>query len=152
MKTIVITVYLVLLCVACSDNKKSREAIETPLTFLLLKGNLYSVKKVVIPNKVIDILSEIDHKHFEIGDLTDVGKFNFSDVCCSDYQYNKMLHFVILNDSICLIAYKEGGRGSYDVIDYVKFKGRIKHLRYKTTEKLNDTIKLRSYLTSRGSP
>lgn len=128
------------------------------LDFLMSKNYKYSTSKSDIPNTVLDSISCINKESFKIGDSTDSGKISFSDARLFTsngediYEYKRKLHFVLVNDTTCLIAYTEGGLGTHDVIDFIKYKGVFSHTRYVTTNILNDTIKLESYLKSVPKP
>jgi hypothetical protein len=128
------------------------------LNFLEKKNYLYSTSKLDIPDIVIDSISSINKEPFKIGDSTDVGKISFSDVRLltqdgkDTFEYKRKLHFVLLNDTLCLIAYIEGGIGTHDVVDYFQYKGKYKHVRYSTTEVLSDTNKLSKYLQNNPKP
>lgn len=120
------------------------------LGFLMSKNYIFSTSKEKIPGIIIDSLGHINHEVFGIGDNTDTNKISLSDAILNDYKYKRKLHFLLVNDTLCLITYTEGGVGSHDIVDYVRYKGQFEHSRYTTTDILDDTIKLRSYLTKIG--
>ena len=145
-----------LILLGCMDiQKEGNSKIPiSALDFLLSKKYKYSTSKYDIPNTVVDSISIINKEFFKIGDSTDAGKISFSDARLFTsngediYEYKRKLHFVLVNDTVCLIAYTEGGLGTHDVIDFIQYKGGFNHTRYVTTNILNDTIKLESYLKS----
>jgi hypothetical protein len=130
------------------ENNMKNEALD----FLKKKKYHYSISKSDIPDVVIDSISSINKEPFKIGDSTDMGKISFSDARLGNYEYKRKLHFVLVNDTACLLAYTEGGLGTHDVVDYLKYKGEYKHVRYVTTDVLSDTIKLGNFLRKNPNP
>jgi hypothetical protein len=152
------------------------------LKFLISKDFKLYHSKNKIPSIVIDSLSSINNQVFEIGDASDTGKINLSDFSINNIfidssshgvvfkirdtlgidkdkpssvtkiEYNKLLHFVLLNDSSCLISYTEGGIGVHDVTDFIQYKGAFVHTRYVTTALLGDTTLLGNYLRTNPKP
>lgn len=135
------------------DNEMQNEILE----FLKEKKHRYSANKLDIPRVVIDSFSSVNNSPFKIGDSTNVGQISFSDARLLEdgkdkYEYNKKLHFILVSDTICLIAYTEGGVGTHDVVDYIQYKGKYKHIRYVTTETLLDTVRLEKFLLKNPTP
>lgn len=156
MKTIYILYsFLLLSCMSIKPEDKMHNEV---LDFLNEKKYRYSANKLDIPSAVIDSISRINNVPFKIGDSTNVGQISFSDARLLEgdgkdkYEYSRKLHFVLVSDTLCLIAYTEGGVGSHNIIDYIQYKGKYKHIRYITTEALNDTIKLGSFLRKNPTP
>ena len=118
------------------------------LNFLESKKYTYSQKKSDIPKVVLDRIGNLNHEYFKIGDSADIGKISFSDASLGGYEYKRKLHFTLLNDTFCLIAFTEGGIGTHDVIYFIQYKGAFRHIKYVTTKILSDTIKLKKYLKS----
>ncbi|MEZ4776015.1 MAG: hypothetical protein R3D00_22750 [Bacteroidia bacterium] len=130
---------------------KSESEMNEVLDFLNKKEYRYSVNKSDIPRIVMDSISSINNEFFTIGDSTDEGKISFSDARLFKngkdiYEYIRELHFTLVSDTACLLVYREGGEGSHDVIDYLKYKGEYTHVRYITTDILSDTVKLGIFL------
>ncbi len=140
------------------NTKPEGEMQNEVLDFLNEKKYRYSANKLDIPSVVIDSISRINKAPFKIGDSANVGQISFSDARLLDedgkdkYEYNRKLHFVLVSDTLCMIAYVEGGVGTHDVIDYFQYKGKYKHIRYITTEALSDTIKLGFFLRKHPTP
>lgn len=141
-----------LLFFSCTSSKTENKTKNEVLVFLEEKEYKHSVYKSDIPPIIMDSLSSINKEPFTIGDNTDTEKISFSDARILDhngndiYEYNKKLHFTLVNDSFCSLVYTEGGEGTHDVVDYFQYKGKYKHIRYSTTDILADTIKLRNFL------
>jgi len=117
----------------------------------------YSVNAEDVPQGVIDYLRREYQDSFVIGDRSDYGKTNFSDVHMSEsgksvFAYRRMMHFLLLSDTACLIAYTQGGVGVHTVVDYFRLADPKTHSRYVTLESIDDTIKLREYLESCPMP
>ena len=157
---IISSIIVLLILLGCMDihkGKNSKMQINA-LSFLISKNYKYSTSKSDIPNIVLDSISIINKESFKIGDKTDIEKISLSDTRLFKsngediYEYKKKLHFVLVNDTICLIAYTEGGLGIHDVIDFIQYRGEFNHERYVTTNVLNDTIKLASYLKNLPVP
>ena len=145
----------ILFCLAtisCKSPEKKAVVISTPLQFLKARGYQYSTSKTAIPRIVLDSLRSFDKEKFNIGDETDSGKIDLGDAHVTEFYYDKLLRAVLLNDSICMVTYEQGGFGSNDVVDFVKYKGKFKHLRYRTSDTLTDTLKLYKYLATDPKP
>ncbi len=144
---------LCLIFLSCSNtNSKPYETSKycNALDFLLSRNYTYSTSKATIPSIVIDSLSQINKEVFKIGDIYDTSKINLSDATLGGYEYKRKLNFVLVNDSVCLLAYTEGGLGTHDVVDFINYKGKLTHTRYITTSLLNDTNKLNNFLRNLG--
>jgi hypothetical protein len=141
-----------LLLFNCTSPRQESKMKNDVLDFLDAKEYRFSTNKLDVPSIALDSVSKINGEAFLIGDSTDAGKINLSDshLFTSDgkdrYPYRRKLHFVLVGDSTCLLVYTEGGFGTHDVIDYLQYKGQYSHLRYETTDILDDTVKLRQYL------
>jgi len=136
----------IFLVLGCKNSIRRVEKKSEILFFLNSNDFSFSKSKSIIPKAVKDSLTVIDKEKFKIGDFSDNGKFNFSDVCCSNTEFNKRLNFVLLNDSICLLVYRRGGRGNHNVVDYIRYKGNYVHFRYTTNTELTDLKKLQFYI------
>lgn len=147
--TYILCAFLLLSCTRTTQVEKMRFDV---LDFLNDKRFRFSTNKLDIPSVVIDSLSRFNGAPFEIGDRTNEGQISLSDARLFEedakvgYVYSRKLHFVLVSNDICLISYTEGGVGTHDVVDYVHFKGNYKHVRYASTEVLNDTVKLGAFL------
>lgn len=146
-------IIILLIFVACKDGKdqkvynKPNEALD----FLKSRKYAFSTEKSAIPLIVIDSIGSVNHAPFRIGDSSDVGNINLSDLWMrGSAEYSRKLNFVLVGDTSCLISYVEGGSGTHDVIDYIQYKGTFRHMRYKLGPVLNDTIELREFLE--GAP
>ncbi len=142
---------------SCMGTKSECKMNNEVLDFLNKKEYKYSVNKSDIPVIVIDSISSLNKEPFKVGDSNDIGKISFSDARLLKegkdiYEYKRKLHFVLVNDTFCLIAYTEGGLGTHDVIDFIQYQGGFNHTRYVITNILNDTIKLERYLKSLLKP
>jgi len=149
---------------SCSDGESDltldKEVIQPNndvIRFLKNSGYKYSVYSSDIPQDVMNHLSEIQGEPFKIGDCSSVDRISFSDMRVlkgeeDTYEYSKMLHFVLVTDTACLLAYTEGGVGTHHVVDYVTYRGRYTHTRYLTLKDVSDTGKLREYLQSNPTP
>jgi len=134
------------LALGCENSIRHEKKGSEVLFFLNSNNYNFSKSKAIIPKAVKDSLTVIDKEKFKIGDFSDNGNFNFSDVCCSNIEFNKRLNFVLLNDSVCLMVYRKGGRGSNSVVDYIRYKGNYTHFRYTTNTELTDLKKLQFYV------
>jgi hypothetical protein len=128
------------------NNMKQNEI----LSFLNFKRYTFHTNKSEIPIIVIDSISSINKELFIIGDSLDIDKISFSDASLGTHEYKRKLKFALISDSICLIVYTEGGVGTHDVIDFMKYNRNYKHIRYMTNKISNDTVQLRNYL--KGNP
>lgn len=147
----VMVVFLILLgCMGLQERNHNMGIYA--LDFLESKKYTYSEKKSDIPSVVADSIGSINHEPFKIGDSADIGKISFSDVSLGEYEFKRKLHFTLVSDTFCLIAYTEGGIGTHDVIDFVQYKGVFRHMRYVTNSILSDTVKLKNYLKSDPKP
>ncbi len=143
---------------SCMGTKSESNIQNEALVFLNKKEYKCSANKSDIPNIVIDSISSLNKEVFKIGDSNDTKKISFSDMrlLTEDgkdvYEYKRKLHFVLVSDTACLLVYTEGGVGTHDVVDYLKYKGEYKHVRYTTTDVLSDTVKLGIFLRNNPTP
>ena len=142
---------------SCMGTKPESKMNNEVLDFLDKKEYKYSVNKSDIPVIVIDSISSLNKEPFKVGDNKDIGKISFSDARLLKkgediYEYKRKLHFVLISDTACLLAYTDGGVGTHDVIDYLKYKGQYRHIRYTTTDILSDTVKLSIFLRCNPTP
>ena len=143
-------VYALLFLGCVSIHKKHTGGNET-IVILEKEFYNYSTSKNDIPKIVIDSLSSLDGSPFKIGDHTDKGKFDFSDAHIEgENKYERELYFVLLSDSFCMLTYKQGGIGVHNVVDFLKYKGEFRHIRYRTLEDVSDTTLLKGFL--QGNP
>lgn len=176
-------IFCLTLFLSCTDLQpekvftKSKPTAEVLIFFSSKNFKLYQ-NKHKIPNMIIDSLSRIDGDDFKIGDTSDSGNINLSDISFNNIvidsvnsdgnaifkikdssdidfkglEYNKTLHFILLNDTLCLISYTQGGLGTHGVIDFFQYKGKFTHTRYMTIESLIDTNMLGIYLRANPLP
>lgn len=149
---------------SCSDgesdltpDKKIIQPNRDVIQFLDNGGYKYSVYSSDIPRDVLNHLSEFQEEPFKIGDCNSLDKISFSDIRVlkggeDTYEYSRMLHFVLVMDTACLLAYTERGVGAHYVVEYVTYSGRYTHTRYLTLKDVSDTGKLREYLQSNPTP
>jgi hypothetical protein len=143
--------FILLSCANTNSKNNDINTVCNALNFLKSKEYKISVHKRAIPSEVIDSLSRINKEEFKIGDITDTININLTDVFAEGgFEYNRKLNFTLVSDSFCLIAYRQGGRGVHDVVEFIKYKGNFYHENYKTTYNLNDTASLRNYFISLG--
>jgi hypothetical protein len=117
---------------------------ERAYDFLIDKKYEVYYTKDSIPDFLYDSLSKINKIPFEIGDSSDIGKFNFSDIKVPGKLYDKKLSFICLSETESLICYKQGGVGIHYVIDFFEFKPKYFYQRYTTVNNLiivKDAIK-----------
>jgi hypothetical protein len=151
----IVTFFFLFSWLGCT-NRTPEKALAKPtsraLAFLDAKNFKIYRSKGQIPAIVVDSLSSINGEKFKIGDTSDVGKISFADIHIDGIEYNKGLQFILLNDTLCLLSYREGGIGSHDVIDFIQYKGEFGHTRYMTTALLGDTALLGKYLRTNPKP
>lgn len=139
------------------EKPNDRVILHDVVAFLSSDGRRYSVNATDIPQSAIDYLGRRYQDTFVIGDSSHYWETTYSDVHISEsgekvYQYQRMLHFVLLSDTACLIAYTQGGVGAHSVVDYLAHEDLSTHTRYTTLENIDDTMKLRRYLESGPNP
>jgi hypothetical protein len=100
-----------------------------------------------IPQFLLDSLTIINGSKFEIGDSTDIKNISFSDAKLQQYKYNRMLYFVSLSDNISIIAYKQGGIGTHDVID-IFFNKTNTHKRYLSNDNLSSLDRVINFINN----
>lgn len=136
---------------ATQDQPINEVVLSDAVAFLNSDTYTYSVSAADVPQGVIDYLRRQYRDTFMIGDQSDYGKTTFSDVHMveiekSAFMYRRMMHFVLLNDTACLIAYTQGGVGVHSVVEYFRLADPMTHTRYVTLQTIDDTNKLREYL------
>lgn len=159
---IILLIYLICSCNNTThDNKITHESKiikSEALHFFNKKQYNYVETKLGLPFEIMDIISRINRHPIKMGDRSDKDQINFSDIHMinkhgkDEYKYTSELHFALLGDTTCLIVYTKGGIGTHGVIDYIKYKGEFKHVRYVTAPFLRDTINLRDFLRNNPSP
>jgi hypothetical protein len=136
-------------CMTTTTNNKS---ITESQSFVCDKSYLFTTKKSDIPLSVIESISEVNSTPFNLGDSSELLSVNLTDVRNMEYKFNSLLHFALIGDSSCLIVYTQGGFGTHDVVDFIRYKGANFHERYSTLEFLSDTIKLEKFLQNDPVP
>jgi hypothetical protein len=151
---------------------KSRGAI---LAYLESGNYTYSESRHDIPKEVLDILrsykepsivgdtsnysegsDDIDNEEFDIL-LSGKEFFSFGDrsvedsvyLGCSLYAlvpYNKLLHFVAFNDSVCLLSYLKGGIVTHRKVELIQYKRNIKRTSIVVDYGADDVSILKGYL------
>jgi hypothetical protein len=151
---------------------KSRGAI---LAFLESGNYTYSESRHDIPKEVLDILRsytesssvrdtsnysesnhDIDMEEFHLL-LSMEESFRFGDRSVEDSVYlgcmlnsfvpfNKLLHFVAYNDSVCLLSYLKGGFVTHRKVELIQYKGNVKRTAIDVDYDADDISKLKVYL------
>lgn len=146
----VLTLFTVIFFTACErvEIKSKNEVLE----FLERKDFRFSLYKRDIPDEVLKFYARINGGPFEFGDTNEVERINLSDLVLLNPDgsnpdlFNRRLYFILFNDSVCLLSYKQGGIGTHAVIDFVKYRGTFNHIRYVTFQEICDTVELGVFL------
>ncbi len=115
--------------------------------FIKAKSNKIVSTTKDIPILAIKGLEKINGVQFKLGDSLVTQKINLSDARIDEINYfDKKLNFAIYNKSICLISYIQGGEGVHNVIEFIKYKGRLKYYKYLSIPYITDTASLMRFI------
>jgi hypothetical protein len=140
-----------LLLLSCSnndfqDNKNGNEKKYH------IKQDYYFQPELKYSNRVNSIPSFIYDSLFTPNSITDeydTENLSFSDSKISSIEYDKLLYFILTNDSLWILCYKQGGIGVHNVVDILhREDSLIKHDRMTTLTEVRDTNKLKIFLDS----
>lgn len=150
--------FALVLCALVFFNCESRKSVQEQkptivenevLRFVNKKKHRFSRKKQDIPIEIKDSLQN----YYTMGDSSDIEKISFSDARLSYadgkpmYPYDSKLNYVLFDIDACLISYTKGGIGKYDVIEYFDLGKKYNHVKYETSEIIEDTLSLKVFLS-----
>lgn len=116
------------------------------LRFIFKEKYKYTQLKKDIPREVIEIISKAEKDTFKVGDKLDTNIYLSCVRIIGVEGFEKRLNFALINDTNCIIGYTCGGFVSHETIDFVKYKGTSKHLRYVPYGLITDTSELKEYM------
>ncbi len=117
-----ILAWLLCSCVSEQNRSSSHDPLTEARDLVTYGKYQYSASKLNIPRIVLDSLERVDDRPFTIADNTERDRVDLSCIVIQNdsvVRYNKLLHFVVVSDTSCLLAYTGGGLGVHDVVDYL---------------------------------
>lgn len=131
-KLIPILIAIGLVSVSFSTDGKKQKALDNKvLAFIRSKNYIFSTRKSVIPERVYELIKEYEQGDFKMGDNIDKDSGKVSLFIRNGHgEYNKLLNFVLVSDSACLLSYFSGGDETYSVTYFIQYKGRAEITEY----------------------
>lgn len=140
--------------ISCKSTKIIDKVTDnSPLNFVNSKNYHYTTNKKDIRSSIIDSLKQFNDGKYYLGDSSEANEINLTDVGIPGlYRYDKFLHFALVNGSVCLLVYTQGGRGAHTVVDFVQDGNQFICSRYRTLEKIADVKTLKIFLETNPVP
>lgn len=141
--------------ISCKSTKMANNSNDynDALSFVNSNKFYYTTNKEDIQKPVMDSLKQFNGGKYYLGDSSDTNEIHLTDAGIpGPYRYDKFLHFALLNDSICLLVYTQGGKGAHIVVDFIQNKSQFVCSRYKTLEKISDVRTLKVFLVTNPVP
>jgi hypothetical protein len=139
----------------CLSSKKANNVLpnnSAALNFVNSNKYSYTTYTKYIPDVVLDSLKQINKWKYGLGDSSIKADINLTDANLKEFYYDEFLHFALVNDSICLLTYTQGGRGAHIVVDFIQYKNKFVYLRYNSLEKITDFEKQKAFLKTNPQP